>query len=154
MTPSDKCTALVKQFEGCEKKQGNGTFKAYPDPASGGAPWTVGFGATGPDIHRGTIWTRAQCDARLADDLAKFSAGVSAAIGDAPTTQHQFDALVSFAYNAGLANLKSSTLLKKHKAGDYAGAAAEFGKWNHAAGKVLAGLTKRRVAEAALYASA
>lgn len=154
MTPSPACIALVQQFEGYAKRLPDGGAIAYPDPATNGPPWTIGWGSTGPDIHRGTVWTRAQCDARLADDLAKFSAGVVAAIGDAATTQHQFDSLVSFAYNAGLTNLKSSTLLKKHKAGDYAGAAAEFGKWNHAAGKVLAGLTKRRAAEAALYASA
>jgi lysozyme len=59
--------------------------------------------------------------------------------------------MVSFAYNVGPANLASSTLLKKHKAGDYAGAAAEFAKWNKANRKVMAGLTRRRAAEAALY---
>jgi len=60
---------------------------------------------------------------------------------------------VSFAYNVGVGNLQSSTLLKKHKAGDYRGAVAEFAKWNKAAGKVLPGLTKRRAAEAALYST-
>ena len=59
--------------------------------------------------------------------------------------------MVCFAYNCGVANLKSSTLLRKHKAGDYAGAAKEFARWNKAAGKVMAGLTRRRAAEAALY---
>ena len=77
----------------------------------------------------------------------------AALIGDAKTTQHQFDALVSFAYNLGADNLKTSTLLRKHNAGDHAGAAAEFGKWNKAKGQVMKGLTRRRAAEAALYAS-
>jgi GH24 family phage-related lysozyme (muramidase) len=78
---------------------------------------------------------------------------VAGAIGAAPTSQHQFDAMVSFAYNIGVANLAGSTLLKLHKAGDFAGAQQQFGRWNKAAGKVLPGLTRRRAAEAALYGS-
>lgn len=154
MNPSEACIALVKQFEGYAKELPDGGAIAYPDPGTNGPPWTIGFGSTGPDIHRGTVWTRAQCEARLADDLNKFSSGVSAAIGSAETTQHQFDAMLSLAYNVGLANFKSSTLLKKHKAGDYSGAAAEFAKWNRAAGRVMAGLTRRREAEATLYRGA
>ena len=61
--------------------------------------------------------------------------------------------MVSFAYNVGLGNLASSTLLKLHKAGDHAGAAAQFARWNKAAGKVLPGLTRRRTAESQLYGS-
>lgn len=151
MNPGSDCAGLVKQFEGCEKKQSDGAFAAYPDPASGGDPWTIGWGSTGSDVRKGVVWTRNQCDDRLEQDLAKFSAGVATAIGGAPTTQHQFDAMVSFAYNLGLPNLKASTLLKKHRAEDYKGAAAEFAKWNKAQGKVMAGLTRRRAAEAALY---
>jgi hypothetical protein len=67
------------------------------------------------------------------------------------TTQNQFDALVSFAYNLGEGNLSSSTLRKLHNAGNHAGAKAEFGKWINAGGKPLAGLAKRRAVEAALY---
>ncbi len=152
MTPSSACISLVQQFEGCAKKQPDGSFAAYPDPGSGGDPWTIGWGSTGPDIKPGMVWTQQQCDDRLTADLTKFATGVNAAVGTAATTQHQFDALVSFAYNVGLGNLQSSTLLKLHKAGDYAGAAAQFARWNKAAGKVLAGLTRRRAAEAALYA--
>lgn len=144
MTPSDACAALVKQFEGC-------VLTAYPDPGTGGDPWTIGVGHTGPDIHKGLIWTQAQADAALASDLDRFGAGVSKLIGDALTTQSMFDALTSFAFNVGLANLAGSTLLKKHLAGDYDGARAEFGKWVNAAGKVLPGLVKRRAVEAAMY---
>jgi len=153
MIPGPSCTKLIQQFEGCAKKRPDGSFEAYPDPGTGGDPWTIGWGSTGPDIKKGVVWTQGQCDERFAEHVAEFGTGVAAAIGDAPTSQHQFDAMVSFAYNVGLANLRSSTLLKKHKAGDYAGAAAEFAKWNKAAGKVLPGLVRRRAAEAALYAS-
>jgi hypothetical protein len=68
--------------------------------------------------------------------------------------QCQFDALVSFAYNCGIGNLKASTLLRKVNRRDFAGAAREFGKWNKAGGRVLPGLTRRRAAEATLFAGA
>jgi GH24 family phage-related lysozyme (muramidase) len=148
---SPKGIALIQRFEGCARKRPDGRYEAYPDPATGGAPWTIGWGATGPGIVPGTIWTQQQCDDRLVQDLARFASEVSAAIGDAPTTQNQFDALVSFHYNTGA--IARATLLKKHKAGDYAGAKAEFSKWNYAGGKILAGLTRRRAAEASLYGS-
>ena len=153
MTPSESCVKLIQQFEGCARRRPDGGFEAYPDPGTGAAPWTIGWGSTGPDIQKGTVWTQQQCDERLGEHLNQFAAGVAKAIGGAATTQHQFDAMVSFSYNVGLGNLSNSTLLKKHKAGDYKGAAAEFAKWTKAAGKVLPGLVKRRAAEAALYAS-
>jgi GH24 family phage-related lysozyme (muramidase) len=153
MMPSQSCTKLIQQFEGCAKKNPDGTFAAYPDPGSGGDPWTIGWGSTGADIKKGVTWTQQQCDDRFSAHVDEFGAKVAAALGGAATTQHQFDAMVSFAYNVGVGNFQSSTLLRKHKAGDYAGAAAEFVKWNKAAGKVMAGLTRRRAAEAALYAS-
>jgi lysozyme len=136
--------ALIKGFEGCE-------LTAYPDPGTGGDPWTIGWGATGPGIREGVTWTQAQADARLEQDLAKYAAEVADAVGDAPTSQQQFDALVSFHYNTGA--IRRATLTKLHKAGDYAGAAKEFARWNRAGGRVLAGLTRRRAAEAALYRS-
>lgn len=144
MKPSTNCVALVKQFEGCK-------LAAYPDPATGKDPWTIGWGATGPDVKQGVVWTQAQADARLAHDLDAFAAKVERALEGTPTTQNQFDALVCFAYNVGIGNLSSSTLLRYHKAKRYGAAQAEFAKWNRGAGKVLAGLTKRRAAEAALY---
>lgn len=146
-----KGRALIKEFEGCHKLRPDGRFSAYPDPASGGDPWTIGWGSTGPDITPGTVWTQEQCDARFDVDVQKFAAKVSELIGDIPTTPGQFGALVSFAYNVGAGNLASSTLLRKHKAGNHMGAAAEFAKWNRAAGRVMAGLTRRRAAERVLY---
>ena len=151
MDPSPAGSSLIQEFEGCARKRSDGSYDAYPDPGTGGDPWTIGWGTTGPDVRPGVTWTQQQCDDRFAQDLDKFAQGVAAAIGGAPTTQHQFDAMVSFAYNLGIGNLESSTLLRLHKAGNYAGAAAEFGKWDKAAGKVLPGLVRRRAAEAALY---
>lgn len=141
--------ALIQQFEGCARRRSDGRFEAYPDPGTGGDPWTIGWGATGRGIARGTIWTQEECDARLARDLDRFAREVARALGDCPTSQAQFDALVSFHYNTGA--IARATLTKLHRAGQYAAARAEFGKWVHAGTKRLNGLVRRRAAEAALY---
>jgi lysozyme len=143
--------ALIKRFEGCGTKLPDGRLKAYPDPATHGGPWTIGWGSTGADVKPGTIWTQKQADDRLANDVARFAAKVAGLLAGPPTTQAQFDALVSLAYNIGVANLASSTLLRLHNAGNRAAAAEQFARWNKAAGKVLAGLTRRRAAEASVY---
>jgi lysozyme len=143
--------ALIRKWEGCGRRRSDGMFAAYPDPGSAdGSPWTIGWGATGPGIGPGTRWSATQCDARLEEDLARYSAEVSAAIGAAPTSQNQFDALVSFHYNTG--RIASCALTARHIAGDYAGARAEFGRWVRNDGAVLRGLVRRRDDEAALYA--
>ena len=147
--PAD--TALIKRFEGCARRRADGLFEAYPDPGTGGAPWTIGWGATGAGIRPGVAWTQMQCDARLARDLERYAHDVARAIGTAPTTPNQFDALVSFHYNTGA--IATATLTKRHKAGRFAEAETEFGKWVHAGGKRLPGLVRRRAAEAALYCS-
>lgn len=144
---SDRCLALIKRFEGC-------MLGAYPDPGTGGDPWTIGWGTTGPDIHKGLVWTQDQANERLAADVEKFAHQVDTLIGPASTTQSEFDALVCFAYNVGLGNLGSSTLLKLHKAGRVQEAAEQFVRWNKAAGQIMRGLTRRREAEAELYRSA
>jgi lysozyme len=144
-TVSPKGIALIHSFEQCR-------LEAYPDPGSrDGTPWTIGWGSTGPGIKKGVRWTQAQADARFAEDIARFSAKVAALLGDAPTNQNQFDALVSLAYNIGVGALQKSTVLRKHKAGDYAGAARAFLMWNKNDGKVMRGLTRRRLAESDLY---
>ena len=148
---SPRGIALIQQFEGLAKVRRDGLVQAYPDPGTGGAPWTIGWGATGDGIGPETVWTRAECDARLAADLVRYAADVGRALGETPTTQAQFDALVSFHYNTGA--IARATLTKKHLAGDFAGAAGEFGRWNRAGGRVLAGLSRRRAAEAALYSA-
>lgn len=149
---SPEGVALIKRFEGCARRRSDGMVEAYPDPGTGNDPWTIGWGATGPGIGPGTVWTQAQCDERLARDLERYARDVGRAIGGAPASQRQFDALVSFHYNTGA--LPRSTLLRRHLAGDFAGAAAEFARWKHAGGRVMAGLVRRRAAEAKLYLAA
>lgn len=146
---SPEGVALIKRFEGCARRRPDGMIEAYPDPGTGAEPWTIGWGATGDGINAGTIWTQAQCDDRLAADLARYAAEVARVLGDAPTSQAQFDALVSFHYNTGA--IGRATLTRKHRKGDWEGALAEFTRWNRAGGRVLQGLKRRRAAEAALY---
>lgn len=125
-------------------------LKAYPDPASGGDPWTIGYGST-TGVKPGQVITEAQAEQMLRKDVARFEGAVNKL---APkTTQGQFDALVSFSFNVGEGNLAKSTLLKFHNAGDYAGAANEFSKWVNAAGRKMPGLVTRRAGEAKLYRS-
>ena len=143
--------ALIRQFEGCARLRPDGMVEAYPDPGTGGEPWTIGWGATGSGIGPGTVWTQQRCDARLESDVARHARDVAFALGDAPTTQAQFDALVSFHYNTGA--IARSTLLRRHLAGDYRAAEEEFARWNRAGGRVLKGLVRRRAAEARLYRS-
>lgn len=147
-----KGIAVMHKWEGCAKKRkdGSGLLDAYPDPGSiDGKPWTIGWGSTGPGIARGTVWTQAQADARFEQDLVKYAAEVSKAIGEAATTQDQFDALVAFHYNTG--KIGSATLTKRHIAGDFTGAASEFGKWIYNDGKPMDGLRNRRADERKLY---
>jgi lysozyme len=141
---SGRGIALIEQVEGCR-------LTAYPDPGTDRDPWTIGTGHTGPDVHPGLVITQAQADALLRQDLARFEQGVAALVAGHPTTQGQFDALVSFAFNVGLRALGGSTLIRLHNEGMYGAAAREFGKWTHAAGRELPGLVTRRAAEAALY---
>lgn len=144
MKLSQKGIELIKQFEGYSSK-------AYPDPATGGAPWTIGYGTT-KGVKPGMVITAQQAEKMLRDDVAKFESGVSSLI-TAPTTQGQFDAMVSLAYNIGLGNFGKSTLLKKHNSRCYTCAADQFRVWNRANGKVMNGLTKRRADERQVYMS-
>lgn len=154
---SDAGIAIIEEFEGFRSK-------AYRDPGSkDGKPITCGYGSTrhldGRPIQLGEEWSRDYALQVRARDLLVFEAGVNQLVGAAPTTQPQFDALVSLAYNIGLdidddayaEGLGDSTLLKKHLKGDYAGAQAAFKSWRFNDGKELAGLVRRRAAEAALY---
>lgn len=138
---------LIKEFEGWRAN-------AYPDPATGGEPWTIGYGHTTaagpPKVYQGLTITKEQGEAILKADLIAVENTVLKAV-KVPLTPNQFGALVSFTYNVGGGNLRKSTLLKKVNLGDFAGAGNEFAKWNKAAGKVMAGLTRRRQAEALLF---
>jgi lysozyme len=142
MDLNQKGIDLVKKFEGCQ-------LKAYPDPGSGNEPWTIGYGHTG-GIKKGMTITQAQADAFLHSDLQSTAKLVKSAL-TCTLNDNQFSALVSFTFNLGIGNLKSSTLLKKVNSGAFSEASSEFLKWNKAGGRVLAGLTKRRQAEADLF---
>jgi lysozyme len=145
LQPSRAAYELIKSFESCE-------LEAYPDPGSGGDPFTIGWGATGPGIRKGVKWTQEMADSRLKADVARFAGGVAEAIeGGAVTTQNEFDALVCWAFNVGLGAVRSSTLLKLHRDGNKEAAAEQFLRWDKAGGKTLKGLTRRRKAERELY---
>lgn len=119
---------------------------AYQD--SGGV-WTIGYGHT-KGVTKGMTCTQAQADQWLADDVKEASDAVNKLV-QVPLNQNQFDALVDFVFNLGIGNFQGSTLLKLLNQGDYAGASNEFPKWNHDNGKVVAGLTIRRLAEQKLF---
>jgi GH24 family phage-related lysozyme (muramidase)/peptidoglycan hydrolase-like protein with peptidoglycan-binding domain len=148
---SERGIELIHSFESCAEQLPDGRFAAYPDPGSStGRPWTIGWGSTGPEITKGTIWTREECDRQFADRIRRYVQEVNEALSDAPTTQNQFDALVSFHYNTGA--IESATLTKYHRAERYADAQREFGRWIYNDRKPMTGLVRRRKAEAALYA--
>lgn len=148
--PSASVKSFVKDFEKCRLK----AFLPTPNDVP-----TIGWGATGRGIYLGLVWTQRQADDRFERDCAMFAAGVDHLIGNAETTQGQFDAMFSFAYNVGLDDdadtkaegLGDSSLLRYHKAGLLTSASLEFGKWNKQKGRVLKGLTIRRAQEAAVY---
>ena len=130
---------LIKQFEGLY-------LQAYRCPA--GVP-TIGYGHTA-GVAMGQTITQQQADDYLRRDVRMFERAVERLV-KVPLTQGQFDALVSFAFNLGEGALAQSTLLRLLNAGDYAGAAAQFDRWNKAGGRVLPGLVRRRAAERALF---
>ncbi len=138
---SEQGYSLTEQFEGL-------SLKAYQDSAG---VWTNGYGNTHNVVPGSTI-TLAQANTDLMSNITGAEYVVNTVV-TVPLTQNQFDALVDFVFNLGSGNFQSSTLLRKINAGDMAGAAAEFPKWNHAGGVVVNGLTRRRLAEQALFNS-
>jgi lysozyme len=137
--------ALIKQWEGVR-------LTAYPDPGSkDGMPWTIGYGHTGPGIHKGLRITQDQAEAYLAQDLAKVAAAIEPLI-KVSLSDNQFGALVSFTFNVGVSAFAKSTLLKKLNKGSYAAVPAELARWNKNDGKIMPGLVNRRAAEAGLWA--
>lgn len=138
-----EAVALIAEFEGCR-------LKAYRCPAG---VWTCGWGSTA-GVTPATSWTQEQADQRFCDELTSFATQVQAMLTVAPSPA-ELGALVSLAYNIGLGAFGKSTVLKAHNRGDRAAAARAFGLWNKArvnsALTELAGLTRRRAAESALY---
>lgn len=159
MKVSKRGREFVSGFEGLG-------LRAYPDPGTGGKPWTIGRGSTrvwkdgrpvGP-VRPGMVIDLATADQWFDWELEEFGRGVERLV-DVPISQGMFDALVSFAYNCGLdedlddiaEGLGDSTLLRKLNAGDYRGAAREFLKWIRSGGRVLRGLERRREGERVMF---
>lgn len=130
---------LLCEFEGFKAQ-------AYRDPVG---ILTIGYGFT-DNVKIGDVITQEQANIRLKNELIEYEQAVLLACKIAPN-QHQFDALVSFAWNVGTAGMARSSVIKAHNRGDYQSAARAFALWNKAGGRVFAGLTRRRAAEAALY---
>lgn len=136
---------LIKSFEGCK-------LKAYQCSAM---KWTIGYGNTffedGTPVVAGNAISQEKAEQLFEIIANDFSAKVVKLV-PSHITANQFGALVSFAYNCGIANLQKSTLLKKVISNhNDPSIKAEFLKWNKAGGKILAGLTRRREAESNLY---
>ena len=138
--------AIVKEFEGLR-------LKAYKCPA---AVWTIGYGHTSaagnPIVTPELVITNDEADQILERDMVQYEDGVRKFV-KVELTQNQFDALVDFAYNAGVGALQKSTLLKKVNAGKFDEVPAEFMKWTKGGGKELPGLVRRRRAEVKLWRS-
>lgn len=135
--------ALMHHYEQCR-------LEAYPDPGTGGEPWTIGWGDTG-GWKRGDRITQERADAMFAERLAReFEPGVLEALTRAPA-QCQFDAFVSLAYNIGVGAFEESSAARKFNAGDEVGAQRAITLWNKAGGRVMKGLQRRREAERLVF---
>jgi|TARA_Y100000114_G_scaffold128438_1_gene125491 lysozyme len=139
MNIGQKGIDLIKHFEGCE-------LNAYKCPAG---VWTIGYGHI-KGVSEGMSITQEQAEQMLLDELKEYENYINELV-TVNLSQNQFDALVSWVYNLGPANLQSSTLLKVLNSGDYSGVPAQIERWNKAGGKVLEGLIRRREAESALF---
>jgi lysozyme len=133
---------LTESFEGCK-------LAAYQDTVG---VWTIGYGHT-CDVKEGMACTQEQAELWLVQDVQEAADAVTRLV-TVPISQSEFDALTDFVFNVGQGNLGSSTMLKLLNAGDHAGAAAQFARWDKARGVVLAGLLRRRDAEADLFRDA
>lgn len=133
---------LIKHFESLK-------LEAYKDVVG---VWTIGWGHTGEDVYEGLVITEEQAEELLKKDLEEYERYVRGSIGTR-LNDNQFSALVSFAYNLGIGNLKTSTLLKLLNKGDYFNASKEFVKWSKAGGKRYKGLVRRRLSERNLFCS-
>lgn len=145
MKLNDAGLDLIKSFESLR-------LEAYPDPGTGGEPWTIGYGHTG-GVKEGDTCTEDEANQYLQTDLQKFCDGVCNLL-TINLNDNQFSALVSFAYNCGLHNLKISELLKEINDSNFNHITVNFEAWDHAGGRVMGGLLRRRHAEANLFLTA
>jgi len=131
---------LIKKNEGC-------CLNAYIDAAG---ILTIGFGHTGDDVYLRSTITQERADELLAQDVHRIASAVEQYVAF-PLNDNQFSALVSFTYNVGPGNFLHSGVLKHVNEGNFDLAMHSLLQWNKAGGKVLAGLTKRREEEKALF---
>lgn len=147
MRTSDAGLRIVRKWEGL-------SLSAYPDPATGGEPYTIGYGLTSSagiiNVKPGMRITQDQADKYLREALVKYENDVKKVLKRQPT-QPQFDAMVSLTYNIGIGNFRKSTVLRKFNAGDFAGSADAFLLFVKANGKVMKGLVNRRNDERDLF---
>jgi lysozyme len=136
MQYSKQGLALTESFESCR-------LTAYQDIKG---IWTIGWGHVGPEVVEGLVWTQNQADTQLVMDLGNAERMVNTCV-TVPLTQGEFDAMVDLAFNIGVNAEKYSTLLKLVNNGNFEDAAKQFDEWDHASGKVVAGLLRRRQAE-------
>lgn len=144
MRISQRGLDAIKRHEGLR-------LHAYPDPASGGDPWTIGYGRA-HGVEKGQTITAETAEQYLREDLQWVEDAIKETV-TAPITQGQYDALCSLIYNIGEGAWRGSTMLKRINARQYMQAATEFVRWNKAAGKVMPGLTNRRVLEQKMFES-
>ena len=130
---------LIAQWEGKR-------YEAYPDPATGGAPYTVCYGHTGADVVRGKRYTLEECNALLDADMRVANAAVRRCI-PVPMLVQIEAALTSAAFNIGPSVVCGSTLQRKALANDWPGACAALDSWKYAGGRVMRGLVLRRADE-------
>jgi lysozyme len=162
---------LIKHFEGCFSSIPNSAAlgKIKPKPVTNlhnteqmvysyrcsANVATIGWGNTrwadDTPVVDGDECTLAEANELYETEVDEFAHNVDKLVTNPHVTQNMFDALVSFAYNAGVGNLRASTLLKTVNAGNFAGCREQFMRWNKAGGKELLGLTRRRSAEADLF---
>lgn len=133
---------LIKSFESLR-------LEAYPDPGTGGDPWTIGYGHT-EGVSQGDTCTEDEANEFLQNDLSKFIQGVTDLL-TVELNDNQFSSLISFAFNCGLHNLSGSTLLREINDSNFNHIEKNFEMWDRAAGKVMTGLFRRRKAEADLF---
>lgn len=151
MRTSEKGKHFIKKWEDCK-------LQAYPDPKTGGEPYTVGWGHTGLDVKSTTVFTQEEADDVFEDDLYFKAEQYVDQHVKVPLTQGQYDALVSIIFNVGpggskkdgiirLKSGKPSTLLRLLNGADYPGARDEFKRWISPGSNVEKGLKRRREAE-------
>lgn len=139
MTINEAGLNLIKSSEGCK-------LTVYKDIAGLN---TVGYGHR-TDVAPGITISEDTANELLRQDIDKFERGVDECV-QVPLGNNRFSALVCFSYNLGLGALRSSHLLHEVNAGNFEAAAEQFLLWDHISGRVIPGLTRRRVAERALF---